>query len=101
MQSHVYRILVRLGNRPEHLSSLDTLLINQARTNIQQLRESCLNNVIELGPQFTGLKPIHPTDRKKTLQTSENGIGVIAVHQLEREAHIIRPLVREVILQNF
>lgn len=99
-QSHVDRILVRLGNRSEHLSGLDTLFINEASTNIQQLRESDLNNVVELGAQFPCFKSIHAADGQETLQSSENRIRIVGVHQLEGEVHIIRPLLREVILQD-
>lgn len=98
---YVDRMLIRLDNNPEHLRRLQALFINKLQSDIQKLRERVLNDLIKLFPLFSTLEPVHTANSHQALQACVYRVRVIGPQQLKCDIQEARPLLGEVMLENF
>lgn len=70
-------MLVRLHHYPEHFRGLQVFLVNQPRTDVEELRERVLNDLIKVRPVISRLEPVYTADGKETLQPREYRVGII------------------------
>jgi hypothetical protein len=95
-------MLVRLQSKMQHLASLVTLLVHKLVAYDEQTREAGLHNFVKVLPILALNRLISKgtADGEQTLQTSEDGTGIVGVEELEGEVHKSRPSARKVALQN-
>lgn len=98
--THVDGVLVSLEHRPEHLTGLETGLVDEVVSNTQQLRESHLDDLVEIGSCLSHLEPVHPADGQQALQTSEDRAGILGVQEIDRDVEKVGPLLGEVVVEN-
>lgn len=98
--THIDGVLISLHDNPEHLSSLQALLINQPLSNAEQLGERVLHNLIKLLSFLAGLEPIHAADGQQALQTCVDCVRIIRAKKLKGEIEESRPLLGEVVLED-
>lgn len=98
--THVDSVFIGLHHDAEHLSSLQTLLIDQLLTNAEQLGERVLHNLIKLLSLLAGLEPIHATDGQQALQACVDCVRIVRAKQLKGEIEEARPLLGEIVLED-
>lgn len=99
--THIDRMFIRLDNNPKHLTGLQTLLIHQLHTDVEQLRKRMLHDLVKLLSLLTALKSVHPADGEKTLQAGVDGTRIVGAEELEGDVQEPRPLLGEVMLKDF
>lgn len=98
--THVDSVFIGLHHNAEHLSGLQTLLIDQLLTNAEELGERVLHNLIKLLSLLAGLEPIHATDGQQALQACIDCVRIVRAKQLKGEVEETRPLLGEVVLED-
>lgn len=93
-------VLVGLEDSAQHLSSFETGLVDQAVGNCEQLREGHLNNLVKVFSCLTHLETVDTADGQQALQTGENASGILLVQEVDGDVEEIRPLLREVVVEN-
>lgn len=86
----------------QHLTSLVTFLVHQLVTNGQETWEAGLDNLVKVLTIIAlgRLVAERAANSQETLQTSQNGAGIIGIQQLQGEVHEARPAAWEIALQN-
>lgn len=98
--THTNSMFIRFDHNPEHLRRLQAFLVDQLHTDVQQLRERMLDDLVEFLPLFPGLESVHAADGQQTLQARIDRIGIVGTEQLERDVQESGPLLGEIMLED-
>ena len=94
-------MFIRFNNNAEHLCRLQAFFVDKSQSDIQQLRESVLDNLVEFFPLVPTLETVHTADGHQTLQACVHGVCVIGTQQLNRDIQEPGPVFGEIILEDF
>lgn len=86
----------------KHLASLIALLRDELVADGQQSGEAGLDNLVEMDSVIAvrRLESVGAADGEKTLQTSQNGGGIVRVQELHSVVHEVGPLLGEIEMQD-
>ena len=98
--THVDGVLVSLQNCAQHLSGLETRLVDQAVGDGEQLRESHFHNLVKVISCLSHLKAVDAADGQQALQTGKNATGILLVQEVDGDVEEVGPLLGEVVVQD-
>ena len=98
--THKGSVLEALDHDPQHLACFVAHLVNQVRSDPEQVGERMRDDLVEVGPVLCGPEPIDATEGKQTLQPGVDRKSVMGVEQSHRDVHKVGPLLGEIMLQD-
>lgn len=98
--THVNGVLVSLEDSAQHLSGLETGLVDQAVGDCEQLRERHLDNLVKVLPCLAHLEAVHTADGQQALQTGEDAAGILLVQEVDGDVQEVGPLFGKVVVQD-
>jgi len=92
-------MLVGLEDGPEHLTSLETGLVDEIVADGQQLRECHFDNLVEICSCLAHLEPVDSANGQQTLQTGKDLSGILGVQKGDGDVEKVGPLFGEVVVE--
>ena len=93
-------MLVCLQHCSQHLSRLQAGLIHQAVSDIQEVWERLLNDLVKVASGVTHLEAVRSADCEQALETGKDGAHVLRAEQTHGRLEKVWPLLRKVVVED-
>lgn len=94
-------MLIRLHNDAEHLRRLQALLVDKLHTDVEELWEGVLDDLVKIGAVLLRLESVYAANGQHTLQARVDRVGIIRAEQLDCDIQEAGPSLGEVMLEYF